>query len=115
MSINVTTDGPMSNSDVPKRSKTFSHPYGEWLDDFAIVAEKVFKVDIDETVVNAFTTYADGLGMKNKAVAERLLKYFLSRPDAVRRHMLGLVDGNEAEEIKRFADSLNRSASKKAK
>jgi hypothetical protein len=72
------------------------------------VAEKTFKVDIDEGVVDEFNAFTDAMGMKNKAIVERLLRFFNAQPDPIRRYMIGLVDGAEAGAIAEFADSLPR-------
>lgn len=68
------------------------------------MAEKAFKVDIDTTVADGVNTFADGLGMKNKAVVERLFRYFLAQPDPVQRYMIGLVKGNEGAAIDKHVD-----------
>jgi hypothetical protein len=68
--------------------------------------EKQFKVDIDSDVVESFNGLTEQLGMKNKVVVERLLKFFLAQPDPVRRYLIGMVDGREPAAITAYAEGL---------
>lgn len=42
---------------------------------------KSLKIDIDAALVDGFTAYADSLGMKNRAIGERLIAWFLAQPE----------------------------------
>jgi hypothetical protein len=57
-----------------------------------VANEKTFKVDIDEAVVDAFTAWADGRGLKYKVATEKLMLWFIDQIPEVQSVILGDID-----------------------
>lgn len=86
----------MSTLFVPNRAEKFSHvpePYAN----VGLVnkEEKGFKVDLSVDLIEKINALADDRGMKNKAVASRVLTWFLTQRADVQSVILGQIPADD--------------------